>query len=151
MAPRLPPLALTILLAAAMWGAAAAWPRWSIDWSPLRGLAAAVGAAGAVICLLGVWSFRRAGTTVNPTRPDGASALVARGIYRYSRNPMYLGFLLWLVAWGLWLAHLAALALGPALLALYLDRFQIGPEERALEAKFGADYRAYKRQVRRWL
>ena len=151
MSHRLPPLAVTALLAALMWGAAGAWPQFSWHWPPAHGLALAVGGGAVIVCLLGVASFRRASTTVNPTRPEGTSALVVGGVYRYSRNPMYLGFLLGLVAWGLWLANLPALAGGPLLLVLWLDRFQIIPEERVLESKFGDDYRAYKRQVRRWL
>lgn len=151
MSPRLPPLALTLLLAVLMWGAARGWPQFFFHWPPARGLAVAVGLVGTVICLLGVASFRRAGTTVNPTRPEGASALVVGGIYRYSRNPMYLGFVLGLVAWGLWLSSTLALACGPLLFVLCLNWLQIIPEERVLEAKFGDSYRTYKNQVRRWL
>lgn len=139
------------LLAAVMWSSARAWPQWSLDWPSARLVAAAIALAGLVVSLLSVASFRRAGTTVNPLRPDGTTALVARGIYRHSRNPMYLGMVLCLAAWGVHLAHLPALAGGPLLFALYLNRFQIVPEERALEARFGEDYRAYRRAVRRWL
>jgi protein-S-isoprenylcysteine O-methyltransferase Ste14 len=151
MSPKLPPLALTLLLAALMWGAARASPQFLFQWPYAPGLAAAIALVGLVICLLGVASFRRAGTTVNPTRPDGASTLVVRGIYRHSRNPMYLGFLLCLAAWGIYLSHAPALLGGPLLLVLYLNRFQIVPEERVLEARFGGDYRAYRKAVRRWL
>lgn len=148
---RIPPLALTVLLAAVMWASDRAWPQYSFEWPSARPVAAAIALAGLVISLLSVASFRRAGTTVNPLRPDGTTALVAQGIYRWSRNPMYLGIVLSLVAWGLYLAHVPALACGPLAFVVYLDRFQIGPEERALEAKFGEEYRAYKRAVRRWL
>lgn len=149
--PKVPPLALTLVLAALMWGAARSWPQYSFAWPFARELAAALALAGLAICLVCVGSFRHAGTTVNPTRPDGTSALVTHGIYRYSRNPMYVGILACLVAWGLQLAHVPALLGGPLLLFLYLDRFQVAPEERALEARFGDDYRAYRRAVRRWL
>jgi protein-S-isoprenylcysteine O-methyltransferase Ste14 len=98
-----------------------------------------------------VTSFRRAQTTVDPTRPAKASALVVGGVYRLSRNPMYLGFLLLLLAWGVYLSHLPSLLLAPLAFVLYLNRFQITPEERALESLFGDEYRAYKREVRRWL
>ena len=82
--------------------------------------------------------------------PDRSAALVAGGIYRSSRNPMYLGFLLLLAAWACWLANPLALAGLPAFV-LYLNRFQIAPEERALRARFGDAYDGYARAVRRWL
>jgi len=106
-------------------------------------LALIVGAAA----LLG---FRRAKTTVNPMKPEASSALVTAGIYRLSRNPMYLGMLLILAGWALVVSNLAALAMLPLFVA-YLNRFQIGPEERALRARFGAEFENYCRTVRRWL
>ena len=63
---------------------------------------------------------------------------------------MYLGFALLLLAWGLFLENLAAL-LGVAAFVLYMNRFQIAPEERALEARFGAEYSRYCARVRRWI
>jgi protein-S-isoprenylcysteine O-methyltransferase Ste14 len=106
--------------------------------------------AGAVTCLAGVFSFQRAKTTVNPMKPNSASALVASGIYKYSRNPMYSGFVLILLGWALWLSNAWALLVLPAFV-LYMNRFQIWPEERALMALFGQDYREYHSRVRRWL
>ena len=105
--------------------------------------------AGGLVALAGVSAFRRARTTVNPMHPDTSSTLVTSGIYRYTRNPMYLGFLLILAGYGVWLANL------PALLwligyVLYLTRFQIIPEERWLSQKFGADFQYYRERVRRW-
>ena len=94
--------------------------------------------------------FRRAKTTVNPLKPDAASALVVRGVYRWTRNPMYLAMLLLLIAWVCIVSNWAALAMLPLFVA-YLNRFQIGPEERALQARFGAEFESYRRQVRRWL
>ena len=68
----------------------------------------------------------------------------------YSRNPMYLGFLLLLLALACYLMNVAAMALLP-LFVLYMNRFQIAPEERFLLQKFGAEYQAYCERVRRWL
>ena len=102
------------------------------------------------IGLSAVFSFHRARTTVNPLAPEKASALVVRGVFRWTRNPMYLALLLVLIAWGCIVANAAALAILP-LFVLYLNRFQIGPEERALQARFGAEFEQYKRTVRRWL
>lgn len=148
---RIPPLALTLLLLALMWAADQAWPQYSFATPWLSLLAAAIAVAGLLTCLLGVASFQRAGTTVDPRRPTGTSALVTHGIYRYSRNPMYLGMLLVIAGWGLHLGHWPALAGGPLAFVLYLNRFQIAAEERALEAKFGDQYRIYARAVRRWI
>lgn len=105
---------------------------------------------GVFLTLAGVWRFRRNGTTLNPLRPDTASSLVTSGVYRISRNPMYAGFLLCLCGWGCYLGNRYAL-LGPVIFVLYMNRFQILPEERALERLFGAEYDAYRRLVRRWL
>ncbi|SCK04925.1 isoprenylcysteine carboxylmethyltransferase family protein [Vogesella sp. LIG4] len=97
-----------------------------------------------------VLSFIRRHTTVNPLRPQNSSTLVLEGFYRLSRNPMYLGMLCLLLGWALWLGDWVTLA-GPLLFGLWIDRFQIRPEERALAARFGDDYLAYCRRVRRWL
>jgi len=103
-----------------------------------------------LVGMAGVRAFARAQTTVNPLRPEAASRLVTGGIYRYTRNPMYLALLLALLAWALWLGHAFAW-LGVPAFALAMNRLQIRPEERALEVLFGDEFRAYARQVRRWL
>jgi protein-S-isoprenylcysteine O-methyltransferase Ste14 len=100
--------------------------------------------------LLGVVSFRRAGTTVNPLQPEATSALVVSGIYRRTRNPMYLGMLLVLLGWAVLLAHALGFALAAAFVPL-MNRLQIGPEERTLTATFGPAFAAYQSAVRRWL
>lgn len=94
--------------------------------------------------------FTRLGTTWKPQKPEKATALITTGIYRHSRNPMYLAASALLLALGIALGDLIALLLVPCFV-LYLTRFQIVPEERALERLFGEDYREYKRRVRRWL
>ena len=107
-------------------------------------------AAGMVIALAGLVRFRRAATTVNPMRPDDASSLVVSGIYRVTRNPMYLGMLLMLGGWAVWLAHPLSL-LGLPLFVVYMNRFQIRSEEQALRVRFGESFDKYARAVRRWL
>jgi protein-S-isoprenylcysteine O-methyltransferase Ste14 len=97
-----------------------------------------------------VVSFRRAKTTVNPMTPDAASSLVVSGIYRYTRNPMYLGFLLILTGWAALLSNMLALAVLPAFV-VFMNRFQISPEERVLASLFPVDYAEYRARVRRWL
>jgi protein-S-isoprenylcysteine O-methyltransferase Ste14 len=115
-----------------------------------RSLALLIAVVGAMVCVAGVLSFRRARTTVNPLKPESATSLVIVGIYRYSRNPMYLGFLCGLLAWALVLGSLLAL-LGLPLFVIYMNRFQIGPEEQSLAKLFGSEYHQYRLKVRRWL
>ncbi|BDY04802.1 isoprenylcysteine carboxylmethyltransferase family protein [Ferrimonas sp. YFM] len=105
---------------------------------------------GAVVGLSGVCAFKRHKTTVDPTRPENASTLVTTGIYQISRNPMYLGLFLWLTAWSCYLSHLIAMLLLIPFV-LYMNRFQIRPEERVMEGLFGPQFEIYRRNVRRWL
>jgi protein-S-isoprenylcysteine O-methyltransferase Ste14 len=149
MASKLPPLAVLLLAAALIWIVHRLSP--PLPAFPAREwVAGLLALAGAAVALLGVISFRRAGTTVNPLNPERVSALVVRGIYRYSRNPMYLGFALLLAAWLVYLSAWLALPVLPAFI-LSMNRFQIEPEEKVLEARFGAVYLEYKERVRRWL
>ena len=95
-------------------------------------------------------AFWRQRTTVNPHTPERTSALVTGGIYRLTRNLMYLGMALFLAAWALWLGQLTPWV-GIGVYVGYLNRFQIAPEERMLAQKFGAAWEAYRRRVRRWM
>jgi protein-S-isoprenylcysteine O-methyltransferase Ste14 len=112
-------------------------------------VAAAVAALGIAVAVGGVISFRRAKTTVNPLKPERSAALVATGVYSFTRNPMYLGMALVLVAWAVYLSSIWSLS-GPVLFVLYITAFQIVPEERVLAELFGAQYAEYKTRVRRW-
>ena len=147
---KIPPVVLVALFAFAMWLLAQLVPPVALPsvWGVI--LAVGFAATGVGVALSGVLAFRRANTTVDPRVPQQSSSLVIRGIYRYSRNPMYVGFLLLLIAWAFYLMSAAAFALLP-LFVLYINRFQIAPEERFLLLKFGAEYQAYSQQVRRWL
>ena len=107
-------------------------------------------AAGVGLMAAAVASFVAANTTINPLKPSRASRLVTSGVFRLSRNPIYVGDLLVLVAIAVWLGQAANIAL-LAGFVWYIDRFQIRPEERALSTLFGAEYAAYCARVRRWL
>lgn len=133
-----------------MWGLAKAFPGLAIDASLLRWAAIAVMGAGFLIEAVSVLAFLRVRTTVTPLKPEKASTLVVSGFYRVSRNPMYLGMLFLLIGWALWLGNSAVLIMLP-LFVVYLTIFQIKPEEAALSEKFGADFQAYCRRVRRWI
>jgi len=147
---KIPPGVLVIIMGALMWLAATITRATSLV-IPGRSLGAAILVlTGVIIAGLGVASFRRAKTTVNPMKPGSASVLVDRGIYRLTRNPMYLGFLVVLLGWAIFLSNLVAFLLLPAFV-FYMNRFQITPEEKALVALFGQSFVAYKTRVRRWL
>jgi len=147
---KLPPVALAVLVGLSMWGVATAWPALVIP-VPAKGpVAAVLVALGGAVGLAGVAAFRAHRTTVNPTRPGAATAVVRSGVYRWTRNPMYLGLALGLAGWAAYLANAGSLALLPAFVA-YLNRFQIEPEERALLARFGPDFAEYMAAVRRWI
>jgi protein-S-isoprenylcysteine O-methyltransferase Ste14 len=150
---RVPPVVVALVIAAGMWLARLLAPKLALGLSlpllPPSATIAAMAFAGIAIALAGVVEFRRAHTTVDPTNPGKSTAVVSTGIYRRTRNPMYLGFLLLLVAWAVWLANAIAYA-GPIVFWLYMNRFQIAPEERILRERFGAPYEAYLQSVRRW-
>lgn len=141
---------VALVVAAVMWLASALLPVFVVPLPVRVGLAAAVAAAGVGVVAAAKTMLRRARTTENPTRPGRATYLVTGGVYRFSRNPLYLGMALILLAWAVYLASPFAVVLC-AVFVLYLSRFQIQPEERALSALFGPEYGEYLRQVRRWL
>jgi protein-S-isoprenylcysteine O-methyltransferase Ste14 len=147
---KIPPALLGALTVFLMWLAT----RWAPALTfaiPQRGwIAAGVALVGALIAVAGVISFRRAHTTVNPTKPARASSLVVSGIYNYTRNPMYLGFAVILLGLALYFSNALAVVSVPCFV-LYLDCFQIRPEERALSSLFPEGFAAYKHRVRRWL
>ncbi len=146
---QVPPPAVAAIAAVAMWGIAATVPHGPAPAGRIA-LAGLITALGIAIAASGVIALRIANTTMNPTKPDASSALVSSGAYRVTRNPMYLGLLLLLLAFAIYLFSVWALPV-PLLFAVYIDCFQIAPEERVLSALFGAEYAAYKSKVRRWI
>ncbi len=148
---KIPPVVVVVLAAVAMWGIAQTTPRLAVAAAPKALVAAAVAIAGASVCVLGVLAFRRACTTVDPRDPARSAALVCEGVYRATRNPMYVGMALLLLAWGIVLASPVAALAGPTGFAAFITRFQIVPEERMLARRFGQAYADYRSRVRRWL
>jgi protein-S-isoprenylcysteine O-methyltransferase Ste14 len=104
----------------------------------------------AVVAVAAFASLVWAHTTINPLDPSKATSLVTGGVFRLSRNPLYLSLLFLLVAYAIRLDS-PAVWLGPLAFVAYVTRFQIHPEERALQAKFGEAYQRYRRRTRRWL
>jgi protein-S-isoprenylcysteine O-methyltransferase Ste14 len=147
---RIPPPVVGVLAGVAMWLLSQAGAPLVVDDMVRYGVAAVLVATGLGFDVLGLLAFRAARTTVNPLHPEKASALVSAGVYRVTRNPMYVGMLCLLLAWAAFLATPAVLV-GPLLFVLYITRFQIIPEERILRERFGEPYVEYMKQVRRWI
>lgn len=147
---KIPPPLVALTVAASMWLAHSYAPSLALSIPGREAMALALVVAGIVLALSGVIAFRKANTTVNPARPGATSTVVMTGVYRFTRNPMYLGMLLSLTGWAVFLANGMAFALLPVFV-LYMNRFQIGPEERALGARFGSDFARYMQSIRRWL
>lgn len=147
---KIPPPVIAGAMGAAMWGLARAFPAFDVPNVARIPLAVVVALAGFLLSASGIVWFRRARTTINPHKPEEATSLVSSGPYRFTRNPMYAGILLVLFGWAAFLSSMLALS-GPIVFVLYLNRFQIAPEERTLERLFGSEYLAYKARVRRWL
>jgi len=147
---KVPPPAVAVAVAVAMWGASKLAPLFQMPSALRLGAAAGIAVVGIAFGVAGVLAFRRAQTTVNPTKLEKTTSLVSSGVYRITRNPMYVGLSWDLVAWALVLSSAWAL-LGPVVFLLYIGRFQVAPEERALTKLFGSEYSAYQARVRRWL
>jgi protein-S-isoprenylcysteine O-methyltransferase Ste14 len=139
-------LAIGLAMGASLWsGPQAPFPAF-LRWA----MAAAIFLLAGLVGPPAILSFGRAKTTIDPVHIDRASALVTTGVYRFTRNPMYVSMALLLCAWAICLARPLA-ALGPIAYVLYITRFQIIPEERALAAQFGEEYSTYRKKTRRWL
>lgn len=147
---KIPPPVLVLVLAAAMWGTATFQTPIQIEPAWRIGLLLALNVTALVFGVGGIMAFRRAKTTINPVQIDQASRVVSGGIYRVTRNPMYIGLTALLTTWAVFLALPLAL-LGPVLFVLFTARFQILPEERVMSAKFGKEYDEYRKRVPRWL
>jgi protein-S-isoprenylcysteine O-methyltransferase Ste14 len=151
---RIPPLPLMLLVALGMWLIAAIdFPDAKLpdtEPAPRLALVAAMALAGLFFIAAAAISFRLAKTTLDPRDPSRTSALVSSGIFRYSRNPIYVGFVLWLVAWAIYLGDVYAFAPIP-LFVFSMDRRQIVREEAHLRELFGQSYIDYCQRVRRWL
>jgi protein-S-isoprenylcysteine O-methyltransferase Ste14 len=147
---RIPPPIVMLLAAALMWALHHWMPvgHWiARPWNRLGGL---VGGLGIAIAVAAFVRFRQARTTVNPMDPSKASHLVTDGVFCVSRNPMYVGLMLLLVGWAVWLGS-ATPWLIPPLFVIVITVVQIIPEERALGRLFGEQYLSYRRNVARWV
>jgi protein-S-isoprenylcysteine O-methyltransferase Ste14 len=147
---KIPPPIVALLVGVAMWKIAKVCPSLDIPVLIREVTARALILVAAGIALPGFVALIKARTTFNSMKPKATSSLVTSGIYRFTRNPMYLSVLLMLIAWAIFLSS-AWVLVGPIAFVLYINRFQIKPEERALARMFGTAYDEYKGRVRRWL
>ena len=146
---RFPPPLIVLLCAWGMWRVSPNAPHYHLG--PLTDYLVMLLVLLGIICgVLGITSFRKAKTTVSPLTPEKSSSLVTDGIYKYTRNPMYLGFGMLLTSWAITLASMWCFIF-LIIYFLYIQRFQITPEERALEALFGQEFLDYKSRVRKWV
>ncbi|MEL7322615.1 MAG: isoprenylcysteine carboxylmethyltransferase family protein [Pseudomonadota bacterium] len=147
---RVPPVLQALVCGAISWGTSYLAPFLAFSGWWLLAFAGLFLAIGAIILVLAVRAFVRARTTVNPLSPDDADTLVTNGLYRLSRNPMYLAMACLLVGAAFLIGNLAAF-IGPVLFVWVMTELQIKPEERALHSKFGEAFLAYSRRTRRWI
>ena len=147
---KIPPPAVALLFGLLMWLASRVVEPFEAPFAARVGVAVVLASIGATFGVPAMISFVRARTTMNPIKPGAASSLVTGGVFRFTRNPMYLSLLMYLLAWAAYLSNWLALLLVPVFV-FYINELQIKPEERYLFAIFGAEYAAYKARVRRWL
>ena len=147
---KIPPLLVMMSVSASMWLLSPLLPTVTLG-ATLR-IAASLGIVVLALYFIaaGVLEFARHQTTVDPRQPEKTSHLVVSGIYKISRNPMYVGFALILTAQVI-LMQSPLLLTGVAAFVIYMNAYQITPEERAMKSHFGEQYARYMMQVRRWL
>lgn len=148
---KIPPPLVAVIAAAGMWWLSKFFTSTLMLADTIRySLVFGFVSVGIFFALSGAISFRLAKTTVNPLKPDTASALVTSGIYQFTRNPMYVGFVAFLFAWISYLGSVWGIGVIVIYIA-YIQRFQIMPEERALTKIFKEEFEQYKMKVRPWL
>ncbi len=147
---RIPPPIYAVLTALAMWALDSYVPILQLLAAPWHRFGLGLIALALLADLWSLWLFLRARTTPNPMKPQNSSQLVTAGLYRYTRNPMYLGMLIMLVGWAIYLGSLSPWLMLP-LFVWVINTQQILPEEAFLAQKFGASYQAYRQSVPRWL
>jgi protein-S-isoprenylcysteine O-methyltransferase Ste14 len=150
MNPLVPPPVIVVVIGALMWAVnkMLPWGRIELEFGNIAAMSLL--AIGLLLIAFAAIQFIVAKTTINPLRPSHASNLVTSGVFAISRNPIYLGDLLLLAAYAVWLANVITIVLLPTFVWL-IYRYQIIPEERALTQRFGLDYENYCLRVRRWL
>ena len=147
---KVPPIVLVFITALAMYFSPNPIVYFTIDNEVVLYLTRGLFVLSSSIVVAGIYCFKKANTSVDPVNPNKSSVLVDFGIYKFTRNPMYLGFAIMLLAMAIKMQTLIAL-LWLLVFVLYMTRFQIKPEEQALTKIFGDAYVGYCQRVRRWV
>lgn len=146
---KVPPVFVFIVFGLLMYLLSYCLPIGYFDFYGRKYLIYILGVIAGIVGVISVLQFFKAKTTIDPRDPEKASKLVVNGVYKYSRNPMYLGLLMLLLVWAIWLANAFNILLVAGFVS-YMNKFQIIPEEKTLGALFGKSYRQYCSLVRRW-
>ncbi|MFC1523722.1 methyltransferase family protein [Thermodesulfobacteriota bacterium] len=147
---KIPPLALGVITLSLIWLVDRYVPILHVKFMYQNIVASVISGSGFFVALSGILAFRKLKTTVDPRYPEKVSKLVIIGIYKHSRNPMYLGMLLALIGFVIYLGSPSGTVI-ICLFVSFINKYQIVPEEKVLQEKFGEDFAHYTRSVRRWV
>ncbi len=147
---KIPPPIVALVCVAGMWGLSSKFPELDFDFFNRRLVATLIMFTGLGIDFLALAKFKQKQTTINPMKPEQSSELVVTGIYKFTRNPMYLGLLFILSACAMFFSNIATIIMLLVFVG-YITKFQIIPEERIMQEKFKQSYEEYKLKVRRWI
>jgi len=148
METKIPPPIVTLVFGLSIYFSRGIFQAVEIKYSFYIGILLLILGLGILISAVGL--FRKDKTTVNPLSPEQATKLVTDGIFKYSRNPMYLGMALVLCSIAVSFNLIGGIIL-IALFCFYITKFQILPEERAMSNLFSQDFDKYKQATRRWI
>lgn len=147
---KVPPVLVGVVVGCLQWSISNGIPQLAVSVKFQLPLAVFVTLMGFGLTFWDTRAFKKHATTLNPMTPRGASSLVTTGVYRWTRNPMYLGMLIVLVGWSIWLGNIGATA-SVLVFGAYITQFQIKPEEAILMDLFPNDYHEYCDQTKRWM
>ena len=145
---RIPPPIVTLVFALLSFWLANYLPKLAFNYQGLSSLLMIL--IGLTVIVIGVKTFHKSDTTVNPLNPKEASHLVTDGVFSYTRNPMYLGMLIIVLGVTVYNGVYIGIIILPCFI-FYIKKFQIKPEEEAMQEIFADDYTDYFKRVRRWL
>ena len=148
MKKRIPPPLITMFCITVIFLSKSIFPSFEFSYKLQLGIFVSI--LGLLLLIVSVKSFINNNTTINPLNLKKSTYLVTNGLFSFTRNPMYLGMLLFLLGTSIILNIIGGLAIS-FLFIFYMNFFQIIPEENALEKLFGKNYRNYKKSVRRWI
>jgi protein-S-isoprenylcysteine O-methyltransferase Ste14 len=148
MEAKIPPPVVTLVFGLSIYFSREIFQAVEIKYSSYIGILLLV--LGLAILISAVRLFRKDKTTVNPLNPEQATKLVTDGIFKYSRNPMYLGMVFILSSMAVFFNLIGGIIL-IALFCIYITKFQIIPEEKAMSNLFSQDFNKYKQATRRWI